>query len=104
MPSVKPAEMLSAKSALLGPLASMVWSQRKVLGAHCIEILKNAVMEEKILEGAIRVLIFLGEPSICTLCEPLLTRDDALSAFAKLVPALVPAFCDHSRYEQRVLD
>jgi hypothetical protein len=104
MPSVKPAEMLIAKSALLGPLASMVWSQRKVLGAHCIEILKNAVMEEKILEGAIRVLIFLGEPSICTLCEPLLTRDDALSAFAKLVPALVPAFCDHSRYEQRVLD
>jgi hypothetical protein len=104
IPTVKPAAMLIAKSALLGPLASMVWSQRKMLGAHCIEILKNTVMEEKVLESAIRVLIFLGEPSICTLCEPLLTRDNALSELAKLVPAVVPAFCDRSRYEQRVLD
>jgi hypothetical protein len=104
IPAAEPAAMLIAKSALLGPLASLVWSQRKVLRAHCIEILKNTTMEEKVLEGAIRVLIFLAEPSICTLCEPLLTRKDALGGFAGLVPALVPAFCDRSRYEQRVLD
>jgi hypothetical protein len=104
MPAVQPAAMLIAKSALLGPLASIVWSQRQVLRAHCIEILKNTGMEDEVLENAIRVLIFLAEPSICTLCEPLLTRQDALGGLAKLVPALVPAFYDRSRYEQRVLD
>lgn len=104
MPAVKPAAMLIAKSALLGPLAGLVWSQRKVLHAHCITILTNTAMEEVVLEGAIRVLIFLGEPSICTLSEPLLTRNDALGEFVRLIPALAPAFCDRSRYEQRVLD
>jgi hypothetical protein len=104
LPAVEPAAMLTARSALLGPLASLIWSQREVLRTHCIEILKNTVMEEKVLRGAIRVLIFLAEPSICTLCEPLLTRKDALGGFAKLVPALVPAFCERSQYEQRVLD
>jgi hypothetical protein len=57
-----------------------------------------------VLVNAIRVLVFLAEPSICTLCDPLLTRNDEVSGFARLVPALVPAFCDRSRYEARLLD
>jgi hypothetical protein len=104
MPVIEVAAMLNAKSALLGPLTSVVWSQRKVLRAYCIEILKNTLMEDKVLENAIRILIFLAEPSICALCEPLLTRKDKLGGFATLVPALVPAFCDRGKYEQRVLD
>jgi hypothetical protein len=104
MPAVKPAAMLTAKSALLEPLTSLVWAQRKALRAHCIEILQDGTMEEKVLENAIRVLVFLGEPSICALCDPLLTRKDSVHGFATLVPALVPAFCDRSRYESRLLD
>jgi hypothetical protein len=45
-------------------------------------------MEERVLENAIRVLIFLGEPSICALCDPLLTRKDAVRGFAMLVPTI----------------
>lgn len=104
MPAIQPAAMLTAKSALLGPLASLVWSQREVLRAHCIEILRVGAMEEKVIKSAIRVLVFLAEPSICTLCDPLLTRKDSVRGFAALVPALVPAFCDRSRYEARLLD
>ena len=104
IPAVPTPAMLSAKSALLGPLASVVWAHRKVLRAHCIEILQDDTREEKILVNAIRVLVFLAEPSICTLCEPLLTRKDLAAGLAKLVPALVPAFCDRSRYEARLLD
>jgi hypothetical protein len=104
IPAIEPAKMLIAKSPLLGPLANPVWSQRTALRAHCTEILKNFTMEETVLAGAIRVLISLAEPSICTLCEPLLLRKDAIGVFAAFVPALVPEFCDRAHFEHRVLD
>jgi hypothetical protein len=104
IPDVQPAAMLSARSALLGPLDGMVWSKRKELRAHCIQILKDATEEEKVLQSAIRVLVFLGEPSICALCDPLLTRKDKVGGFAALVPVLVPSLCDRGRYEARLLD
>ena len=104
IPDVQPAAMLIARSALLGPLDGMVWSKRKELRAHCIQILKDATEEEKVLESAIRVLAFLGEPSICALCDPLLTRQDKAGTLATLVPVLVPSLCDRGRYEARLLD
>jgi hypothetical protein len=100
MPTIDPATMLAAKSALLGPLASLAWAQRKMLRAHCVDILKDGAMEEQVLINAIRVLVFLAEPSICALCDPFLSRKDRVGGFAKLVPA----FCDRSRYEARLLD
>lgn len=104
MASVTPAAMLIAKSALLGPLANLVWSQRKALKAYCIEILRDSSMDERLVENAIRVLVFLAEPSICELCDELLARKGAIRGFATLVPALVPACCDCSRYEARLMD
>ena len=82
----------------------MVWPKRKSLGRHCTQILKDASGEEKVLESAIRVLVFLGEPSICELCEPLVDPKDRHRRFAALVPVLVPALCDRDRYEAKVLD
>lgn len=104
MPSVEAASMLTAKSALLGPLGGLVWAQRKALQAHCVEIVREGAGEEAVLVNAIRVLVFLGEPSVCALCDPLLGRQDGIGGFAKLVPALVPAFCDRTSYEARFLD
>jgi hypothetical protein len=104
MPPVQSAAMLTAKSALLGPLTGLVWAQRKVLRPYCIEILRDDAIDANVIENAIRVLIFLAEPSICTLCDPLLSRKDGVRGFAALVPALVPAFCDRNRYEARLLD
>ncbi|WP_377807922.1 hypothetical protein ABNQ38_14670 (plasmid) [Azospirillum sp. A29] len=104
LPSAKPSDMFLARSALLGSLENLVWEQRAALRTHAIDILQDGSMEGRILENAIRVLIFLAEPSVCALCDPLMTRTDTLAAFAKLVPALVPALYDRSRYEARLLD
>ncbi len=104
IPSVQVAAMMIAKSALLGPLENLVWSKRSVLRKHCIEIVQDNAMEERVIQNAIRVLVFLAEPTICTLCEPLISRKDNAGGIAALVPALIPAFCDCSHYEALVLD
>ncbi len=104
IPDVQPAAMVTARSALLGPLDGMIWSIRKELRTHCIRILTNATEEEKVLESAIRVLVFLAEPSVCALCDPLLNRKDKVGRLAALVSVLVPSLCDRGLYEARVLD
>jgi hypothetical protein len=104
MPAVDATPMLIARSALLGPLADLVWGQRKVLRSHCLEILRKGTAEEVVLINAMRVLVFLSEPSVSTLCGPLMSRNDGPGAFAKLMPALVPASCDHAQYEAQLLD
>ena len=104
MPDVQTAAMLTSRSPLLGPLGGLAWSQARALRQHCVEILSEGASEQRLLINAIRVLVFLAEPSVCTLCDPLLSRNDAVSAFAALVPALVPASCDRSRYEAKLLD
>jgi hypothetical protein len=104
IPDAQPAEMLSARSALLGPLDALIWPIRDALGRYCTEIMKDTSGEEKVLESAIRVLVFLGDPSLCQLCEPLLPRKDRLGAFASNVPVLIPALCNRDHYEAKVLD
>jgi F0F1-type ATP synthase membrane subunit c/vacuolar-type H+-ATPase subunit K len=104
MPDVSPAEMLIARSALLGPLTNLVWSERDTLRTLCISVLESRTQENRVLANAIRVLIFLADPTTPALIEPLLARDTSLAAFAGMVPALMPAFSDHQIYEKRVLD
>ena len=103
-PAVETAAMLTARSALLGPLAGLVWAQRSGLRSHCIDILQDGTAEEAVLVNAMRVLVFLGEPSISALCGPLMSRSDGLGGFAKLMPALLPSSCDRALYEARLLD
>lgn len=104
MPPVKTAVMLSARSPLLGSLAGLVWAHRAVLRKFCVEILSDSTADSAVLVNAIRVLVFVAEPSICSLCDPLLTRNDDVGAFAKLLPMLVPSRWDRSLYESRLLD
>ena len=75
MPDVQTAAMLTARSPLLGPLGGLVSSQEKALRQYCVQILREGTCEEKVLANAIRVLVFLAEPSICALCDPLLTLE-----------------------------
>jgi hypothetical protein len=104
MPDVEAHQMLIAKSALLGALTGLVWSERATLRQYCVAVVENGSQEDRVLTNAIRILIFLADPKTITLCEPLLTRTGSLAAFAALVPALVPAFSGGSHYEQRALD
>lgn len=104
IPQVNVAAILNARSTLLGPLAGLVWSLRKTLRQHCIDIIQNSAMETEVLVNAIRVLVFLAEPSACILCEPLMVRDDAAGQLASFVPGLAPAFCDRARYEAQLVN
>jgi hypothetical protein len=104
IPTVQAAAMLAAKSPLIGQLASLIWRQKDVLRAHCAEILQDSAGELKVLTNAIRVLVFLADPSICDLCDGLVDRNDEVSALAALIPALAPGLCDRGRYEARLLD
>jgi RecA/RadA recombinase len=104
MPSVEHSQMLIAKSVFIDSLASFVWSQQKVMRVHCIEILKEDAWDDRILENAVRVLIFLAEPSISTLCDDLISRKSSLTWMSMLIPAMIPAFCDRKIYEQQIFD
>lgn len=104
LPDVDYGGMAITKSPLLGSLGGLIWARRKELQAHCLQALKDATAEEKVLEGAIRVLVFLGELLVWEHCEPLLKRQDRVGRLARLVPAMLPGVCDRALYEARVLD
>jgi len=103
MPPVRTAEMVVWRSALLGPLTKFVWSKRAELRRFCVEIVRDTD-EQRVLENAIRVLVFLAEPSLLQICEPLMNRTDSVRALVLLLPALVPSLCDQRQYEIKVLD
>lgn len=104
MPRVEVAAMLVSKSVLLGALANSVWTERVKLRTYCIEVLKDSSSEEVVIENAIRVLVFLAEPSLSSLCEPFLSRKDGIRAFAALLPMFQTACFDYQRYEAQIFD
>jgi hypothetical protein len=104
LPDVDYNGMVASRSSLLGRLGGVIWSKRKELRAFCLKILKEATEDEKIIAGAIRVLVFLGESVVWELSEPLIKRQGKIGPLAALVPAMLPGVCDQSRYEARVLD
>jgi hypothetical protein len=104
MPSVDSSKMLLSRSVLIDSQASFVWLQQEVLRAHCLAILKEGTLDDAILVNAVRVLIFIAEPSIAMLCDDLATRKQSLAWLAMLVPAIIPAFCDRNIYEQQIFD
>ena len=104
LPDADYAGMIAAKSPLLGALSAIIWPRRRELRAHGLQILEDAAGEEKVLEGAVRVLAFLGEQSVWKHCEPFLKRQDRVGRIAALVPAMLPGVCDRALYEARVLD
>jgi hypothetical protein len=104
MPRAQFSSMIISKSALLGPLTGMVWSSRVNLRVFCIEVLRDGNFEEAVTENAIRILIFLAEPSLFNLCESFANRKDGIRAFSALLPVLQPAFFDSSRYQAQLFD
>ncbi|MEK1972780.1 hypothetical protein WOB87_06695 [Vibrio parahaemolyticus] len=104
MPRVKLNSILISKSVLLGPLTKGVWSLRANLRTHCIEVLRAGDYDEGIIENAIRILVFLAEPSLSHLCASFVNRNDSIRAFSALLPVLQPAFFDSRIYEAQIFD
>jgi hypothetical protein len=104
LPDANYAGMVAAKSPLLGTLSAIVWPRRTELRTYSLQILRDVAAEEKVLESAIRVLVFLGERSVWECSEPFLKRQDRVGRLAALVPAMLPGVCDRALYEAKVLD
>ncbi|UGY07441.1 AAA family ATPase [Bradyrhizobium quebecense] len=104
LPPVNPAAMIQARSALLGQFAAAIWAARKILREHCIAIINDTALEDVVVQGAIRILVHLAEPSIISLCDQLRSRSQPIKSLIEFVPALVPAACDRSEYERKVMD
>lgn len=104
IPTAPAADMIRSRGPRLGPLGGLVWRARKALRAPCIAALQTQNLDSNALINAIRILVFLGEPTIMDLCKGLRTRADPAGTFANLLPAMLPALADWRPYQTRVLD
>jgi hypothetical protein len=104
MPTASPADMIRARGPLFGSLGGLIWRARKALRGPCIASLQAQTLDSDALVNAIRILVYLGEPTILELCKALSGRTDGAGVLASLVSAVVPALVDWSSYEERVLD
>lgn len=105
LPDVAGHIMLVHRSPLLGPLAPLVWRNRRSLRPHCVDFLQTPGFEPAVQKAAIRVLALLAEPRLCALCEALAEqKDNPIHGFAALAPGLVPTLVDRARYEATLLD
>lgn len=105
LPDVESHAMLAHRSPLLGPLAPVVWHNRRSLRPHCVDLLQTAEVEPAVQKAAIRVLALLAEPRLCALCEALAgQKDNPIHGFAALAPSLTPTLVDRARYAAVLLD
>lgn len=104
IPTVSTPDMIRARGPLFGPLGGLIWRARKALRGPCVAALQAQTLNSDMLVNAVRVLIYLGEPTILDLCEGLRSRTDSAGALANLVSAMVPAIVDWHPYQARVLD
>lgn len=104
IPMASPSDMMRARSPLFGPLGGLVWQVRKELRGPCIAVLQAQELGSDALVNAIRILLYLGEPTIMDLCVPLHNREGDVGALASLISVMAPALTDWLPYEARVLD
>ncbi|MHB9112956.1 MAG: hypothetical protein ACYC4D_10110 [Thermoleophilia bacterium] len=104
IPTVSPSDMIRARGPLFGPLGGLIWRARKALRGLCVTVLQAQALDSNALVNAIRILVYVGEPTILDLCEALSGRADGAGALANIVSAMVPNLVDWRLYEARVLD
>lgn len=104
IPMVPPSDMIRARSPQFGPLGGLIWQSRKELRGPCIAVLQAQELDSDALLNAVRILLYLGEPTILDLCVPLQSRGGNLGALASLSSLMAPALTDWLPYEARVLD
>ena len=104
IPQVKLTNLIQAKSALLGSMEYFVLSEKKILHKHCIVLLEEKTEENIVIENAIRVLIFLGEPRVFNLVSPLTKRNDSIRPFATMILTLSSTNFNVGQFENMILD
>jgi hypothetical protein len=69
LPLAPQIDMVVSRSPRFGSVGRLIWAVRKELRTPCIAALQAQVLESDALVNAIRILLFLGEPTILDLCE-----------------------------------
>lgn len=105
LPTVDDQVILSQRSPCLGALTSLIWKNRHPLNSHCVDLLESGGRETVVLKNAIRVLAFLAEPRLCSLCQSLAQKkENPIHGFAALAPTLVPTLIDSIQHEATLLN
>jgi len=100
LPAVDDHIILGQRSPCLGALTSLIWNNRYSLNSHCVDLLESGGGEFDVQKNAIRVLAFLAEPRLCSLCDVLSHEEDnPIRGFAALAPTMVPTLINPIRYE-----
>jgi RecA/RadA recombinase len=104
LPAASGAEMLAAASPRLGALGTLMWSLKSQLARHAPDIARDAQQPPKVVANALRILAFLGDPSLPAICLTLEAGDGEAALCARLMPAIAPAFFDDAPLRAKVLD
>ena len=89
LPSIEPAKILTARSALLAPFEAYVWHERAALGRVGREILRRRAASEAVLANAVRVLSFLNDREVLPLSRALRHGSGPAASLAWMAPVLL---------------
>jgi RecA/RadA recombinase len=104
LPAASNAEMLATASPRLGALANLLWAIKSQLAQHAPDIARDADQPPPIVGNALRVLAFLGDPALPSICQTLEVGQGEAAICARLMPAIVPAFFDDAPLMAKVSD
>ena len=98
-------ELMNARrSVLLGALAEPIWSLRERLSPHCTALANAPEQEDRVRANALRILIYLADPSVAQLCAAMLGKPGEAGEVAAAAPIVAPVQFDTSPFEALLLD
>ncbi|MDO6643237.1 hypothetical protein [Acinetobacter guillouiae] len=104
LPNVDIDKILVTKSACLDVFEDYIWENKDNLTKNSIAIIKQNDFDEIVINNALRILLFLAEPSLPELCNSLQPRTNSTSAFISLLPSVLPSLPNKSIYENDFFD
>lgn len=104
LPNIEIDKILVTKSACLDAFEDFIWENKYNLTKHSIALIKKNNADEIVINNALRILLFLAEPSLPELCNSLQPRTDSTSAFISLLPSVLPSLLNKSIYENAFFD
>lgn len=104
LPNIEIDKILVTKSACLDAFEDFIWENKDNLTKHSIALIKQNDFDEIVINNALRILLFLAEPSLLELCNSLQPRTNSTSAFISLLPSVLPSLPNKSIYENAFFD
>ena len=104
LPTIAPQDILHGQETLPIALCRLLWVEYHDFRAHARSVLNDPSAEDITLFGAIRVLLFLGEPGLYASCGQFHDRPAPLGALVQLIPMITDDARDTTAFEERIRD